>query len=90
MTFNTIFWKYQYMDRVFSYAIANVSEPAHAYENILVPGKVTRTLTASEGLCNKAAKTETLHECNQEECHRWSQGNGQPKICQVHDKECVH
>ena len=49
----------------------------------------THTLRASEGLCNKTAEIETLHECNQEQRHRWSQGNRQPKICQVHDKECV-
>lgn len=37
------------MDKVFSHAVAHVSEPAHAQENILVPGKVTHA--ASEGLC---------------------------------------
>lgn len=79
----------KYMDTVFSRAVANVSEPAHAYGNILAPGKVTHTLMASEGLHNQEAKTETLHECNQEHLHPWSQGNKQHKICQEHDKERV-
>lgn len=49
------------MDRVFSYAIANVSEPAHAYENILVPGK--KSHAHSQRVKDSATRQPRLRLC---------------------------